>query len=199
MPTRSQRHLREFQGYDSSGQTDGGGDGGGSTAITVDPKSMTIGDNVYPQAIFGTGFNAGSVAYFNGVPQTTVFASETELMVAVDSDAYTETTDVVVTVLTDGVMSDSDTFQIYDEFDSAPPSIVPSSAPNGTQIQLDVYLGSFVSGITTVLLDGAPLATTFVNNVQLTVNPFTVPAAGNYNITVQRGTTLSQSSIFTSM
>lgn len=197
MPTRSQRHLREFQGYDSSGASGGAG-GDGPHIDEIIPPDGGIGGILSIQ-VMGTGFNANCVIEMDGTPVTTEFTSNTELRSDLDMDVYLDPTMVEVTVRDTVTTDESNSvdFEVWDEFDFSTPTLSPNGAVAGTQIQLDVYLGSFVDGHTTVVVDGVDQTTIFVNTVQVSVNPFTVPAAGAHTVWVKRGTKASQSAQFT--
>lgn len=66
---RSQRHLREIQGYDSAGQSEAGG------AIVVDPGSVSFGGNVEGGAgNVGVPYNLNVGAFFGGNDLPFVFS-----------------------------------------------------------------------------------------------------------------------------
>jgi hypothetical protein len=157
------------------------------TVISLSPASATAGGAAFSLAVNGTGFVSTSVVKFNGAAKTTTFVSATQLTGAISAAdiATAGTASLTVTNPAPGGTSNVISFTI----DNAVPtigSLSPSSAVAGsTAFTLTVNGVGFVNGAT-VTFNGAPKATTFVSNTQITaaISASDIASPGTANITV---------------
>jgi uncharacterized protein (TIGR03437 family) len=146
----------------------------GPAITSFSPSSATVGGSTFTLTVTGTGFLSGATVQWSGTPLATTYVSSTQLNAVVPASLIAAAGGGLITVANpSGPVSAGVNFQVNgaDPFIS---SFSPSSVTaGGAAFTLTVNGIGFLSG-TTVLWNGATLATTFVNPTQLTV---AIPAA----------------------
>ena len=142
------------------------------TITSLNPSSRTAGAPAFTLTVNGANFAAGALVRWNGVALVTTYVSAAQLTAAVPAALVAAPGNAAVTVMSsDVVLSAPATFTVL----SLPSisSLNPANRVAGTAaFSLTVNGANFAAGAT-VLWNGAPLATTFVNPAQLTAS---VPA-----------------------
>ncbi len=182
----------------------------GAALTSLAPNGATVGGPTFTLIVNGSSFVSGATVQWNGSPLSTSFVNGTQLTAAVPGSLIANTGSASVTVVNPGgTASDALTFSINPATVGGP--VITSLSPGlaiagGSTFNLTVLGSNFLSsgGIftsaATVLWNGSPLLTSFVNGTQLTA---TVPATlianiGSASITVQNpGGAVSNSAIFT--
>lgn len=182
----------------------------GATLTSLAPNGATVGGPAFTLTVNGSGFISGATVQWNGSPLSTTFVNGTQLTAVVPGSLIANTGNASVTVVNTGsTASNALTFSINPVTAVGP--VITSLSPGSTMVggstfNLTVSGSNFLSsgGIftswPTVLWNGSPLLTIFVNETQLTA---TVPATlitnlGTASITVQNpGGGVSNSATFT--
>lgn len=137
------------------------------TALT--PISTTAGSNTFMLTLDGRNFEEGSTVLWNGDPLPTTYVSASKVRANVPSSTLTAAGIVSITVQNPSAFAAPvRTFVVNNpipEITSLSPASVEPHAPPFT---LTVNGAGFVPGAT-VLWDGEPYATTFINDAQLSV------------------------------
>ncbi len=141
---------------------------------SIDPQAMTIGNAAISLTVVGSGFVNGCKVRLNGTPVTTAFSSATQLSAQVSAAQLASVQAFTVTVLNpDNSSSNGIAFNVV-----ATPviaSLDPSQVSvGGSSFLLEVEGSAFPEGAQ-VLLNGAPLSTTFISNERLDAH---VPRSG---------------------
>ncbi len=162
-----------------------GGTGGGSFSLTsISPSAVAAGSTDFTLTATGVGFVSGASITLNGTAVATTFDSATQLhatvpaadvaaagtvTVGVTNPDKSTTNTLPLTIIASGGLGPAPTLT----------SINPSTSPNGITADLTLTATgtNFVSG-STVMWNGAAMATTFVSSTQLTA---TIPKA-EFNI-----------------
>ena len=129
-------------------------------------------------SIFGWGFNALSVANWNGGPQPTVFVSPNMLTMTVSAADLNSAGEFPITVKNPGTgVSSKKVFSVL----SATPTIATATVKGAV---IAVAGASFVP-TSTIFWNGLPLSTTFISQTSLqAVTPLGVKAIGSNLVTV---------------
>ncbi|HWX30518.1 MAG TPA: hypothetical protein VNZ53_24130 [Steroidobacteraceae bacterium] len=167
---------------------------GGSNPVpsisSLTPASEAAGSSAFTLSVSGTGFIAASTVNWNGAALTTTFVGATQLTASVPADDIASVGSAGITVFSPGPgggTAAAATFTI--DANNPLPSLTtlsPASVVSGSAaVTLTVSGVGFVSA-STVNWNGAALATSYVNAVQLTaVIPATdLASAGSASVTV---------------
>ncbi len=157
------------------------------TETSLSPTSATAGGAAFTLTVNGTGFVSTSVVKFNGAAKTSTFVSATQLTAAITAAdiATAGTATVAVTNPAPSGTSNAVSFTINNPVPTLT-SLLPSSAVAGsTAFTLTVNGVGFVNGAI-VNFNGAPKATTFVSNTQITaaILGSDIAGPGTANVTV---------------
>lgn len=200
-PTVSQSYSYIVQVTDSSASrltgslTESGSVGTASSTgysiTTLSPSSLAVGSGTTTLEVFGNGFTASSVVYFNGVAEGTTYVSTTQLNATIPASSLTAAGSASVSVNTSGTYTNtliltltSGTTTSGNLTVTCTPGIGPQTqlllysatctASGGTQpyywptpVGLPSYLTLSASTGTTIIISGTP------------------PGAGTYNYTVK--------------
>ena len=164
------------------------------TLSSLSPSSVVAGSGAVNVTLSGSGFVSTSSATFNGSARTTTFVGQGQLTIALaatDTQSAGTGTIAVTNPTPGGGTSGGVTFTIA----SANPvpvlsSMTPTSAATGgSGFTLGVSGSSFVS-TSSVLFNGAAMATTFVSSTQLTaaIPSSALVTAGTYPVAVSNPT-----------
>ena len=165
--------------------------GAGGLAITsISPNTFTAQSPDTGISVTGTGFAINSVVQWNGVALVTSpsYNGTTELFATVPAADLATVGTALVTVSTAGAnppLSNSITVNITNPLAPTLTSIYPNAGPINTAAAMTLNGTGFTTS-STVAVNGEPIATTFVNSTQLTLN---LPASstatpGNLSFTV---------------
>jgi hypothetical protein len=160
----------------------------GATLTSLSPLSVTLGAGTTTIQASGTGFVPGAKIVFGGADLTTTFGSSTSLSGTIPASLLVTSGSVPVKVVNPapgGGASTPISFTVANPV-AAVQSINPSAAFVGSAPLTMTVVGSgFVSG-SSVLFNGATLATTYVNGSQLTaaVPASSLSAAGDFPVAV---------------
>jgi len=157
------------------------------TETSLSPTSAIAGGAAFTLTVNGTGFVSTSVVKFNGAAKTTTFVNATQLTAAITAAdiATAGTAPVTVTNPAPGGTSNAVSFAINNAVPTIS-SLSPSSAVAGSApFTLTVSGVGFLSGAI-VSFNGAPKATTFVSNTQITTTILAsdIATAGTASVTV---------------
>jgi Tol biopolymer transport system component len=160
--------------------------------IALFPSSATAGGQPFTLSIAGTGFFAGSVAYWNNSPRTTTFdpaSSQLSVSITAQDIAAAGTAQVVVVNPTPGGgASTAVSFAIAPPSNPIPAisSLSPSSTPVGTLPPGGTVTvnGSNFIPTSTVALNGVARTPTFVSPSELTVALTSSDVASNTTLQV---------------
>ena len=170
----------------------------GPSVILLNPSSAFRGAPGFTLTVGGANFVQGSAAQWGTTPLTTTFVSSTQLTAVVPANLLLAPGAVNVLVLNPGGASSSAAaFAVGDTATLS--ALSPVSVPAGSAAFALSVTGTNFTALDTVLWNGLPLATTFLNAVQLNAsipaNYLTFP--GSVNISVLRfGGSLSNASTF---
>ena len=153
----------------------------------ISPNSATAGGLGFTLTVYGSGFLNGSTVLWNGAPLSTSYVNGNQLSASVPANLIASQGSATVTVQNPGgLTSNALAFTI-----NAPAPSLTTLSPNsatagGSPFTLTSNGSGFLSG-STVLWNGAPLSTSYVNGNQLSAS---VPAnliasQGSATITVQ--------------
>lgn len=147
----------------------------------VTPGSAFVGASSASLRVMGAGFVPASAVLFNGTPLTTAYAGPTELTAVVPGSLLGAVGDLPVVVSSPppgGGVSAPAVFRVLYPVPSAT-SVSPSSVAVGSAPTI-VVGGAGFSGASQITVDGAPLATTFLDaaRVRATLPAATTAAAG---------------------
>lgn len=160
----------------------------GSYDVTaINPIAGIAGGPSFPIQIFGTGFNNGSVALWNGKPRTTTYVSPTELRATINSSDIATVGTAQVSVQGATGYSNAMTFTISKA--PTPPSVTdfqPANATAGTSGAQVSVIGSSFTLSSTVMVNGTARPTNYVSQTQLLaqLTASDVANAGSMKITV---------------
>ncbi len=155
------------------------------------PASAPIGAGSFNLAVIGAGFNAQSVAQWNGANRVTTFVSTTEVSVVIPASDLGSAGTALVTVTNPapgGGTSGQDIFEITGALNPVPVIATlspPAAAINTGAFTLTVNGSGFVAA-SQVQWNGTNLATLYVGAMQLTaaVPAANVSSAGSAVVTV---------------
>ena len=163
---------------------------------SLNPTSATAGGPGFTLTVDGSGFASGATVQWNGTGLTTNFVSSSEMTATVPATLISTAGSATVTVLEDGVTSNSATFTIAALTIA---SLSPNTATAGQAgFTLTVNGTGFVSGAV-VQWNSTALTTTFVSTTQLTatVTAGLVATAGSATVTVTQDGVTSNGATFT--
>jgi len=156
----------------------GGGASGAGTFVVfnpapspsaLEPSSSTAGSPGFSLAVTGSGFVDGSVVLWNGQARNTVFAGSNRLNAAIPTEDLSSAAAAAVSVFNPapgGGASDAGTFVVFNPAPSLS-ALAPSSATAGSPgFSLTATGANFVGG-STVLWNGRPLNTHFIDATRL--------------------------------
>jgi trimeric autotransporter adhesin len=145
----------------------------------LNPPSVPTQAPTFTLAVLGSGFAPSSTVTFNGVPQATIFLSETELTVLVNPNTLVSSGTINIYVTTPppgGGTSNTVTLVVTQTPLPVPQitSITPNSMAAGSQggnltINGSGFVGIPGQSVSIATVDGANRTTTFVSATQLTV------------------------------
>jgi len=171
--TRTANLLISAQGLTQQVTISLAGTGGNPlpTLISLSPPSAYQNSAAFTLTVNGTGFVSGAVANWEYTPLTTTYVSATQLTAQVPASYLTGTGSDYITVTNPGgVSSNTLYFSIVGPDPSinsaSPTSVVAKTTPT----PIVVTGGNFMSGAS-VLWNGKPLPTTYLNSSQLQVTP----------------------------
>jgi hypothetical protein len=159
---------------------------------SLSPSSVVAGSGAFTLHVYGSNFIAASTVYWAGASRTTTFVSAGELTAAILAGDVTGAGTPTVTVVNPtpgGGTSNGLIFTTVAGGTNPIPSITsisPASKTVGdTGFTLTVNGNGFVSGATTVNVNGASRTTAFVSGTQVTATMLTADsaAAGVFQIT----------------
>jgi photosystem II stability/assembly factor-like uncharacterized protein len=156
---------------------------------TISPGSALAGSATFTLTVNGASFISGATVEWNGVGLATTFVNSGELTAAVPASDLLTAGTVMVTVLSNGQLSNSVTFTINNPVPGAN-SLSPTGANvGGPSFPLTVNGTNFVNG-STVLWNGSARTTTFVNSAQVTatINASDIASAGTDQVSVSNPT-----------
>lgn len=159
------------------------------TLTSISPSTLYAGATVAATVTAtGTNFVSTSEVEFNGSPRPTTFVSSTQLtfqVTAADQAAISTATITVVNSSPGGGSSSGVTLS----FAAAPTPVITSISPGGVPLNTDTTLTIYGTGFldrSTAQFDGTSIASTYVDNSQMTISvassQITLP--GNHSITV---------------
>lgn len=168
-------------------------------AITgISPVSAIAGGSGFTLTVNGSNFIDGvSTIQWNGASLTTNYVSATQLTATVAAADIATAGTATVTVANGGSVSAGTSFAIDRPIIV---SLNPVSAKAGdAAFTLTVNGSNFISGVSTIQWNGAPLTTSYVSATQLTaaVSAAHVTTAGSVAVTVANGANVSDASYFT--
>ena len=138
----------------------------GPAITSLSPSAATAGGPAFTLTINGSGFEADTVAQWNGTALTTTFVRDSQLTATVSADLIASVGSIPITIVAGGVTSNAVTFDVANGPTLS--SLNPSTAiAGGGQFTLTVNGTGFTAG-TTVQWNGTSLATTFVSVNQVT-------------------------------
>ena len=160
------------------------------TLASLSVSSAVVGSAGFMLNLFGTNFISSSSALWNGQSRSTIFVNSSQLTAAIlTSDLATAAT-ANITVFTPAPGGGtSEVFSFFISSAALPPAVVnlsPTSALVGSSsVDLTVMGSNFISS-STVLWNGNPRVTDFINGVQLraTLLPTDLAAPITANIAV---------------
>ncbi|MBL8086471.1 MAG: hypothetical protein JNM85_00175 [Chthonomonas sp.] len=158
------------------------------TISSITPNPVTAGGSAFTLDVSGTNFVSGSVVLFNGSARSTTFVSSSLVKAAISAADIATAGTALISVQTaapGGGTTGTLTLNINNPAPTLS-SLSPSSSTAGeAAFTLTVNGGNFVSG-STVLWNGSPRTTTFVNSGQLTasISAADIGTAGTASITV---------------
>jgi trimeric autotransporter adhesin len=150
---------------------DGTGGSPNPTLTSLSPSSAYVNGPGFTLTVNGTGFLSGAVVYWYNGPLTTSYVSSTQLTAQVPASDLTTTYSPFVTVTNPGGgFSGTLYFNVValdpSIGDISPTSVVAKTSPT----PIVVNGGNFMTGAT-VLWNGKPIPTTYLNSSQLQVTP----------------------------
>ncbi len=147
------------------------------TLTSLSPAFATVGGAAPVVTINGTGFVSGAVASWDGTTAaTTTYVSPTQLTVTVSAGDLATPRTRTLSVRNPSSAADSNALT-FEHRTPVPTltSISPTSGTVGVPVTVTLTGTNFVSGASSVTLDGAALPTTYVSATRLVVE---LPAAG---------------------
>lgn len=161
------------------------------TITSLNPASVNTGSGAITLTVNGTNFINGTMINLGGTVLTTTFVSATQVTASVPASSLTTAGAFAVTATNPapgGGTSNQVFFSVIDPSNPSPTitSVNPSTTTAGSgALTLTVNGTNFVNG-SSVLFNGLPRPTTFVNSTQLTVQiqASDVASAGTVNIAV---------------
>ena len=143
------------------------------TITSISPLTAYVNSASFTLTVNGTNFVSGALVYFgySGIPLTTTFISSTKLTAEVPaSDLTSENTDGVYVTNPGSLSSNTVNFYVVG-LDPSVSGVTPIDAVAGSTPGVVTVNGyNFASGAT-ILWNGRPVSTTFVNSGQLTFTP----------------------------
>ncbi|MGD0128585.1 MAG: IPT/TIG domain-containing protein [Terriglobia bacterium] len=164
---------------------------------SLNPSSALAGGNGFTLTVNGSNFDSSASVQWNGTGLSTSFVSAGQLTATVTADLIASAGAATVTVADNGQTSNGATFTII-----APPiitSISPNAVSAGGPVFTLTVIGTGFDSMGTVLWNGSPLPTNFVNKTQLTatVAPSLISSPGTALVTVSDNGATSNSATFT--
>ena len=165
---------------------------------SLNPTMMLAGSSEFEIAVSGVGFDTSAVIRWNGSPLTTTVISARDATAVVPASLVAATGTATITVLSNGVTSNSMTLKIVSGdpvIDTLEPNI---AAAGDAGFQLTI-MGSGFTSSAVVQWNGAALQTKFVNEQQLiaSVSASSIAKTGTASVTVVIGDTSSSPVVFT--
>jgi hypothetical protein len=164
---------------------------GGLTLISLSPSSTTAGGPAVSLTVNGTGFNSGTILFWNTTPLATSVLGATQLTATIPANLIALPASASITAENGNLASNALTFTSANglTITSTSPSSVQAGGPSFT---LNVTGTGFTTG-TVIFWNGSALSTTFVNANAVTaaVPASLIATSGAATITAQNG---SQSS-----
>jgi hypothetical protein len=145
------------------------------TTTGINPSSDTADGSSFVMTITGTNFISGiSVVNWNGSPRATTFISSTQLTAVITTSDNAvangnSTASITVTNTGNATPSNAQTYNLIPAIPSIDLITPSSKAVNGNSSSMTVTGTNFINGVSTVLYNGTPRVTTFVNSTTLTV------------------------------
>lgn len=143
------------------------------TITTISPPTAYLNSTSLTLAVIGTNFVSGAVVYmgYNGTPLTTTFVSSTKLTAEVPASFLTSTYTYSVYVTNPpNLTSNSVSFYVIG-LDPTISSVSPFDAVAGSQPGVITVNGNNFAAGASILWNGAPTSTTFVNPSELQFTP----------------------------
>jgi len=143
------------------------------TITTISPPTAYVNSTSLTLAVIGTNFVSGAVVYvgYNGTPLTTTFVSSTKLTAEVPASFLTSTYTYSVYVTNPpNLTSNSVSFYVIG-LDPTISSVSPFDAVAGSQPGVITVNGNNFAAGASILWNGAPTSTTFVNPSELQFTP----------------------------
>ncbi len=150
---------------------------------SISPTSATAGGPAFALTVNGSGFVQGSQVSFNLNNVTTTFVSSSQLTAAIPASAIAIAGNPYVIVTNpDGYVSTFVTFVVSSGLES----LSPPSVPAGSNALLLSVIGTGFAPASTVLVNGSPRATAYVNStlLQATLLSSDLAQSGTLIITV---------------
>lgn len=143
------------------------------TITSLSPTSAYVNSSAFTLTVKGTGFVPGATVYFSNAAMTTTYVSATQVTATIPASSLTGTETAWVQVVNPapggGSSAISDFFVValnpYLNA-AAPSSIVAATAPS----PISISGADFMSGAT-VLWNGKPVPTTYINSSELQFTP----------------------------
>lgn len=137
------------------------------TLTTLSPTSTTAGGAGFTLTVNGNGFNASAIVRWKGQNRTTTFVNANQLQATISAAdiAIGQIAGVTVFDPVQGVSSNSVNFTVNN-----PVPTVTTSTPTNARFNSTAVVtinGTNFNPSSEVLMDGAPLATTFVSSTQV--------------------------------
>jgi trimeric autotransporter adhesin len=141
------------------------------TLISLSPPSAYQNSAAFTLTVNGTGFVSGAVVNWEYTPLTTTYVSATQLTAQVPASYLTGTGSDYISVTNPGGVSSNTLYFNIVGLDPSINSASPTSVvAKTTPTPIVVTGGNFMSGAS-VLWNGKPLPTTYLNSSQLQVTP----------------------------
>lgn len=146
---------------------------GTPTITTISPPTAYVNSASFTLTVVGTNFASGAVVYmgYSGPPLTTTFVSSTKLTAEVPASYLTSSYTYGVYVTNPGNLT-SNTVSFYVvTLDPTLSSVSPFDVVAGSTPGVVTVSGNNFASGATILWNGLPVSTTFVNTNQLTFTP----------------------------
>jgi trimeric autotransporter adhesin len=147
---------------------------GGDTVPTItslSPAGAYVNSAGFTLTVNGTGFVSGAAVSFAYTTLTTTYVSATKLTAQVPASLLSGTGSYYVSVTDPGGSSSNSVEFDIDNLDPSLGNVSPSAVVAGTAPSAIVINGSNFMNGATVLWNGKPVATTYVNSQQLQATP----------------------------
>ncbi len=160
------------------------------TVTTTTPASASVGGQGFTMTVNGTNFVPGAAVQWNGNNRITTFISSTQMTAQIPSSDIATAGTATIRVVNPGPGGGpSNTVNFTVASPAAIPRITtinPTSVMGGGEAFTLTVNGTNFTQNSVVRFNGTPLATTFVNNTQLTaaVTPADIATPGTVSVTV---------------